>query len=94
MAEIKIKEIGSDTTEMAFQVEVVEGGSSTSHRVTLDREYCESLTEGKVVPPRLVEVSFIFLLERESKESILNTFNLSVIPRYFAEYEREIRRYF
>jgi hypothetical protein len=94
MAEIKIKEIGSDTTEMAFQVEVVEGGSSTSHRVTLDREYCESLTEGKVVPPRLVEVSFIFLLERESKESILSTFNLSVIPRYFADYEREIRRYF
>ena len=94
MAEIKIKELDSDTEEMVFDVEVVEGDSSTSHRVTLDREYCEALTGGKVAAPRLVEVSFIFLLEREPKESILGCFNISVIPRYFAEYEKEIRRYF
>lgn len=94
MAEIKIKEIESDNADMAFDVEVVEGDSSTSHRVTLDKEYCETLTEGKIVAPRLVEVSFIYLLEREPKESILSSFNISVIPRYFADYEKEIRRYF
>lgn len=94
MAEIKIKEVDSDTTDMAFDVEVVEGGTSTSHRVRLDREYCETLTGGLVVPPRLVEVSFIFLLEREPKEAILSSFNINVIPRYFAEYEKEIKRYF
>jgi hypothetical protein len=32
------------------------------------------------------------LLEREPKESILTRFDLSVIGRYFPEYEREIKR--
>jgi hypothetical protein len=38
-----------------------------------------------------VEESFRFLLEREPKESILRRFNLTVISRYFPEYEREIK---
>ena len=94
MAEIIIKEVDSDTADMVFDVEVVEGGTSTSHRVRLNREYCEAITGGEIVPPRLVEVSFIFLLEREPKEAIMSSFNINVIPRYFAEYEREIKRYF
>jgi hypothetical protein len=31
-------------------------------------------------------------LEREPKESILRSFELTVISRYFPEYEREIAR--
>jgi hypothetical protein len=38
----------------------------------------------------LVEASFAFLLEREPNESILRTFDLTVIGRYFPDYEREI----
>lgn len=38
----------------------------------------------------LVEASFAFLLEREPKESILREFDLTVIGRYFPEYEQEI----
>ena len=38
----------------------------------------------------LVEASFAFLLERETKESILREFDLIVIGRYFPDYEREI----
>ena len=94
MAEIIIREVDSDNSNMVFDVEVVEEDSSTSHRVTLSREYYETLTQARVVPPRLVEVSFIFLLEREPKEAILSDFNINVIRRYFAEYEREIGRYF
>ena len=41
---------------------------------------------------RLVEASFRFLLERESKESILRRFDLSVIRRYFPEFPEEIER--
>ena len=40
----------------------------------------------------LVEASFAFLLERETKESILREFDLPVIGRYFPEYEPEIGR--
>jgi hypothetical protein len=40
----------------------------------------------------LVVKSFEFLLEREPPSAILATFDLSVIQRYFAEYDRTIRR--
>jgi hypothetical protein len=43
-------------------------------------------------PSNLVRRSFDFLLEREPKESILATFDLGVISRYYPEYETEIRR--
>jgi hypothetical protein len=36
---------------------------------------------------QLVADSFAFLLERESKASILREFDLSVIQRYFPEYD-------
>ncbi|MFQ6117921.1 MAG: hypothetical protein ACE5LQ_06610, partial [Candidatus Bipolaricaulia bacterium] len=49
-------------------------------------------TSGKVGPERLVEQSFRFLLEREPKEAILKRFDLTVISRYFPEYEEEIAR--
>jgi hypothetical protein len=35
---------------------------------------------------------FEFLLQRESNTSILSSFELPVIGRYFPEYEDEIRR--
>jgi hypothetical protein len=40
----------------------------------------------------LIEESFSFLLERESNTSILRSFRITDISRYFPEYEREIRR--
>lgn len=40
----------------------------------------------------MVEASFAFLLERESRELILREFDLPLINRYFPEYESEIRR--
>jgi hypothetical protein len=40
----------------------------------------------------LVEKSFEFLLERESNTSILSSFDLPVIGRYFPEYESTIRK--
>jgi hypothetical protein len=40
----------------------------------------------------LVARSFDFLLEREPPEAILATFELSVIQRYFPEYDRTFAR--
>jgi len=42
-------------------------------------------------PEELIRRSFEFLLKREAKESILRDFNLSVIQRYFPEYDTAIR---
>lgn len=43
-------------------------------------------------PTSLVEASFAFLLERESPASIVRSFELMDIGRYFPEYETTIRR--
>ena len=75
-----------------FRVRVTEPGSETSHDVTVSPRNYTKLTNGKVEPEELVRRSFEFLLAREPKESILTRFELSVISRYFPEYEREIKR--
>ena len=75
-----------------FRVRVSEGRSESAHQVTLDPKDHARLSGGAVVPEELIRKSFEFLLERESKESILSSFDLSVISRYFPEYDREIKR--
>ena len=75
-----------------FRIRVIEAGSETTHDVTVSPNDYTRLTSGKTEPEELVRRSFEFLLEREPKESILTRFDLSVIGRYFPEYEREIRR--
>ena len=74
-----------------YRVTVSEGKSATSHVVTVDEAYARKLHGGKISTAELVRRSFEFLLERESKESILGSFALPVISRYFPEYEDEIR---
>ena len=44
----------------------------------------------RTIPIDLVRRSFAFLLEREPKESILRSFELPEIGRYFPDYERTI----
>ena len=72
------------------QVIVSDRGSETRHRVTLLKSDYERLASGKATPEDLVTESFRFLLEREPKEAILRSFDLTVIGRYFPEYEREL----
>ena len=74
-----------------FMITVEEDGGKTEYAVTLDGEYYQRLTGGKISEEELIKNSFRFLLERESKESILSRFNLRVIKSYFPEYEREIK---
>jgi hypothetical protein len=87
-AEIKVEKL--DATH--FRVRVLEGGSESTHHVTLEPKDCARLAGGAAEPAELIRKSFEFLLERENKESILCRFDLSVISRYFPEYEREIKK--
>jgi len=76
-----------------FQVTVQDARSSTQHRVSLSKADYERLAGvSGASPERLVIASFRFLLEREPKESILRSFDLTVISRYFPEYEREMQK--
>ncbi len=77
-----------------FRVRVIEGGSETTHQVTLDAKTRAKLGGALVEADELIRKSFEFLLEREPKESILSRFDVSVISRYFPDYECEIKKRF
>jgi hypothetical protein len=72
-------------------VRVVDEQGATEHTVSVTRDDLERLDPGAGDPTDLVRRSFEFLLEREQKESILRSFDLPVIGRYFPEYERTIK---
>ena len=73
-----------------FEVTVLEGtagGRIHNYDVTVEKEYYKQLTKGVIPPVSLVEHSFLFLLDKESPESILESFNLKEINSYFPDYE-------
>lgn len=72
-----------------YEVVVNEGRSETKHLVTVSDEDHQRLNS-KISKEELLKNSFEFLLQRESKESILRTFDIKVISQYFPEYEKEI----
>ena len=89
MDDVRVSLTESDGGWVA-EVVVTGGGSSTRHEVTLSRDAYERLAGGEATPEALVQASFVFLLEREPKESILRRFDLPTIGRYFPDYERVI----
>jgi hypothetical protein len=78
---------------LAFAVTVRDGGGETRHHVTISREMCERLSSGEHTPERVVAAAFRFLLDREPKEAILGRFDVTVISRYFSDFERELPSY-
>jgi len=74
-----------------YLVSVSDAHGRTEHRVTVGAAELERYAPGND-SERLLRVSFEFLLEREPKESILRSFPISTIERYFPEYPEEIRR--
>lgn len=86
MARIQVTHEGGDD----YRVEVEDDRGSSTHRVTVTDEHARTYGAAGA-PDALLEESFRFLLEREPKESILSSFDLPVIERYFPEYPEEIR---
>ena len=84
---IDIETVDEETFELR-----VSGQTSTTHTVTLRRDYYEKLTAGRVDAETLVRKSFEFLLQREPNTSILRSFDLPVIGQYFRDYEATIRK--
>jgi predicted PolB exonuclease-like 3'-5' exonuclease len=87
MYTVTINKIAAD----AYKVTVY-GKTITEHRVTMHPDYMQQLTHGKMNDEALIKNSFEFLLEHEDNTSILSNFDLSVIARYFPDYERVIKR--
>ena len=73
------------------RVGVGDDPAATSHDVMVDRATLDDLAPG-ASPEELVRASFEFLLEREPRESIMRSFELPIIGRFFGDYPDEIRR--
>lgn len=68
----------------ACAVVVADGTGSSEYQVTVtDPTFADH--------DRLVRETFEFLLEREPRTAILPSFDLSVVRRYFPDYDDEIR---
>jgi hypothetical protein len=82
---------GRDDPGWLCLVRVREAAFATEHRVTVAADALERLDPGASGPDRLVRAAFEFLLEHEPASSILRSFDLPVIGRYFPGWEADIR---
>ena len=87
MAEIQVTKID----DVNFEVVII-SHTTTTHHVTVQDAYASKLTNNQVPKEALVKKSFEFLLAREPNTSILRHFDLTVISRYFPEYESTITK--
>ncbi len=79
-------------TDDVFVVTVADG-MTTTHTVTVTDQSLTDLTDNNVTKTQLLEFSFNFLLDREPNTSILSSFDINVISRYFSDYRDEVRRW-
>lgn len=82
--QIHVRKLDDATFEVSVQ-----GGTATTHIVTVSPEYARKIA-GSAETEALVRASFEFLLAREPNTSILRRFDLPVIGHYFPEYEQQI----
>ena len=75
-----------------FEVIVEEDEGRSRHLVTLDAAYAGHVAPG-AKPEAVSAAAFEFRLDREPKEAILSRFDVSLIARYFPEFEAELRQY-
>ena len=83
----------TESSPNSFSV-TVHGIHLTTHQVSVKPDYAKQLlknTHASLV--EVVHASFRFLLDRESNTSILRSFDLSVIERYFPDYPKIISEY-
>ncbi len=93
MAAIAVQCEGGRTDGWTCSVTVHEDGIDvSSHVVLVAASDLERLAPDAADPTALVRASFAFLLERESPQLILPSFELTDIARYFPEYEATIRK--
>ena len=71
----------------------VQSNTITTHIVSLSDEVHKNLTNNKVTKEELLDFSFKFLLDREPNTSIMLSFELTVISRYFSDYEKSVKKW-
>ena len=89
---VKVTQTKSDDP-FEFTVTLTGSGGETHHEVTMTQFTYEKLTGSQVSPENCVHAAFEFLLEREPQESILTSFDITVISTYYPDFETEFSGY-
>src|SRR6204780_2364074 len=76
-----------------FDVIVHDARGESRHRVTIEANEAERWAKLGAEPSPCVEAVMLFLLDREPKESILSTFDMRVVRRYFPEFDNAFPGY-
>ena len=85
---ISIMKLNDDVFEV-----IVVRNSTTTHTVKVTDQSLTDLTDDIVEKAQLLEFSFKFLLVREPNTSILSSFDINDISKYFSNYKDEVRRW-
>ena len=86
--EVLINNLSKDKFEI-----LVNNKQKTIHQVYLSDEVHLDFTNNKISKEELIKFSFEFLLERESNTSILSSFKLNIISKYFPEYLLSVKKF-
>ena len=86
--EVLINNLSKDKFEI-----LVNNKQKTIHQVYLSDEVHLDFTNNKISKEELIKFSFEFLLEREPNTSILSSFELNIISKYFPEYFLSVKKF-
>ena len=86
--EVLINNLSKDKFEI-----LVNNKQKTIHQVYLSDEIHLDFTNNKISKEELIKFSFEFLLEREPNTSILSSFELNIISKYFPEYLLSVKKF-
>jgi hypothetical protein len=89
---IEVSSADVEGSSSRFHVRVADDDGATEHDVTVSRVDRDRLAGGYTSPEAFIRACFEFLLDREPKESILGSFDVSQIATYFPEFETQILR--
>jgi hypothetical protein len=83
----------SELDPLQFDVTIRGAGRETRHRVVMSAADYRRLAGGSCRSDQCIEAAFRFLLDREPKEAILRRFDITLISRYFPEFEAKLPSY-
>jgi hypothetical protein len=74
-----------------FIVTLSDETGDANYSVTMDKDFVTRIG-AEFKPEKVVEKSFEFLLERQSKEKILAEFDITIITHYYPEFIGELEK--
>ena len=92
MEPIQISKKTEGAAEWEYAVLLGHESDDIGFLVKIEQQHWEELTGTQITPEHLIKKSFRFLLQKQSKYSIPQSFNLRDIQRRFPEYKKHIMK--